>query len=508
MDPSTSTSLDAQRKLDALLNNASVAIFMMDAQYECVYMNPAAEKLSGYTLPEMQGRTLHDMLHHTRPDGSHFPLEECPIGLTLEHQHRARGEEVFVHKDGSFYPVAFSAAPMHGADGEVIGTILEARDIRQEKAVLSALEESSRAKDEFLAVLGHELRNPLSPITTSLHLMKMRGQRSRELEVIERQVHHLSRLVDDLLDVSRATRGLIELRKKRVDIAAVIARSVEVARPMLEAREQTLDVQLPAGPAWVDADAARLSQVLTNLLVNASKFSASHTRVTVRCRIQAGRVAVSVKDQGEGIPPDMLDKVFDPFVQSHQDKDRARGGLGLGLAIARNIVVLHGGSIRAESGGPGNGSEFTVDLAQADPRGGTESRAAEPAPGRSGPARRVLLVDDNVDAAETLKALLEAHGHTVAAAHDAAQALRIAPGFAADIALLDVGLPVMDGYELARRLKETVGAGAPQFVALTGYGLPGDHERSRQAGFSAHLVKPVDLDKLLHLLDRGPAPAP
>ena len=202
------SSVNPQSQLDALLTNASVAIFMMDGSYECVYMNPAAERLTGYTLPEMAGRTLHDVVHHTRPDGTPLPIDECPIGCTLAHHDHASGEEVFVHKDGSFYPVAFHAGPMHAEDGGLIGTILEVRDIRQEKATLAALEESSRAKDEFLAVLGHELRNPLAPISTSVHLLRMRGEQSRELEIVERQVEHLSRLVDDLLDVSRVTRGL------------------------------------------------------------------------------------------------------------------------------------------------------------------------------------------------------------------------------------------------------------------------------------------------------------
>jgi PAS domain S-box-containing protein len=198
---------DAQRKLDAILNNASVAIFMMDAAYECVYMNPAAAKLTGYTLEEMRGRLLHDVVHHSHPDGRHLPIEECPIGRSLEKNDCAAGEEMFVHKDGTFYPVAFSAAPMRDDAGTLLGTVLEVRDIRQERATLQAQREADRAKDEFLAMLGPELRNPLSPIVTALDLLKQRGGPVRELEVIERQVGHLSRLVDDLLDVSRVTRA-------------------------------------------------------------------------------------------------------------------------------------------------------------------------------------------------------------------------------------------------------------------------------------------------------------
>ena len=499
--PAGASSVDAQSQLNALLANASVAIFMMDANYHCVYMNPAAERLTGYTLPEMAGRTLHDVVHHTRPDGTSMPIEQCPIGCALEHHDHASGEEVFVHKDGTFYPIAFHAGPMHADDGRLIGTILEVRDIRQEKATLEALEESSRAKDEFLAVLGHELRNPLSPISTSVHLLRMRGEQSRELDIVERQVQHLSRLVDDLLDVSRVTRGLLELRRKRIDVASVIGRSVEVIRPMLQSRQQALELQQPAEPLYVDADPSRLSQVLTNLLFNACKFSPTGSTITLACDTVDGAVRLQVRDRGEGIPPDMLGKVFEAFVQSKQDKARSRGGLGLGLAIARNIVKLHGGSIHAHSEGVGRGAELTVLLPLAPAEGAAESPAPVQ-PERQGAPRRVLLVDDNADAADALAAVLEAHGHRVAVAYDPAQALSTAVQFRAEVALLDVGLPVMDGYQLAQRLKDATGGAAPQFIALTGYGLPTDHERSRQAGFSGHLVKPVEVERLLELLDR------
>jgi PAS domain S-box-containing protein len=495
---------DAQRKLDAILNNASVAVFVMDASYECVYMNPAAVALSGFTLEETRGRPLHDVVHHTRPDGSHLPMEACPIGQSLETLDTAMGEEVFVHKDGSFYPVAFRAAPMREEDGTLLGTVLEVRDIRQEKATLQALREGDRAKDAFLAMLGHELRNPLSPIVTSLQLMKMRGIEAPELQVIERQVQHLSRLVDDLLDVSRVIRGLLDLRKAPIDGAAVIARSAEIARPLLEGRRQQLVVDSSETPVLLEADLPRLAQVLTNLLVNASKFSPQGTQVTLRCRCEGGNAVIRVQDQGEGIAPEMLERIFEPFVQTAQGQDRPRGGLGLGLAIARNIVALHGGSIRASSAGPGSGAEFTVTLPVATPA--VEYAQQEDA--RTAPAslrpRRILVVDDNRDAADVLQALLEAHGHTVLVAYDAAEALKRGPGFGADVALLDVGLPVMDGYELARRLRESCGPEGPRLVALTGYGQAGDRDRSRQAGFAEHLVKPVEAATLLNLLDGIP----
>ena len=286
----------------------------------------------------------------------------------------------------------------------------------------------------------------------------------------------------------------------------MIGRSVEVIRPMLQARGQALDVQQDQAAVFVDADPARLSQVLTNLLFNACKFSPPGATLSLACDTAGDTVRLRVRDPGEGIPPDMLAKVFEPFVQSKQDKARSRGGLGLGLAIARNIVELHGGSIHAHSEGLGRGTELTVLLPLAPAQVQAEPAVTPRAAQRQHTPRRVLLVDDNVDAADALAAVLEAHGHRVALAYDPAQALRIAGQFQADVALLDVGLPVMDGYQLALRLKDATAGSAPRFFALTGYGLPTDHARSHEAGFSAHLVKPVEVDRLLQLLD-GPAEA-
>lgn len=252
---------------------------------------------------------------------------------------------------------------------------------------------------------------------------------------------------------------------------------------------------------FVDADAARLSAVLSNLLVNASKFSPRGSSITLSCHVTQDVLEVRVRDRGEGISRDMLQSGFEPFVQSQQGRDRSRGGLGLGLAIARNIVATHGGSIHAYSEGAGRSAELTVRLPLASP---PKARSDLPASQQPGAARRVLLVDDNIDGADALAAVLEAHGHQLATAYDPVEALRIAREFPADMAVLDLGLPGMDGYELARRLQEATAGAPPRFVALTGYGVPNDHQRSNAAGFSAHLVKPVDADQLLKLLDRGP----
>ncbi|WP_170162370.1 PAS domain S-box protein [Caldimonas tepidiphila] len=490
-----------QRRLDALLTNASVAIFMMDERYHCIYMNPAAEQLSGYRLHEMEGRTLHDVVHHTRPDGSHMPIEECPIGRALPGNDRARGEEVFVHKDGSFYPVAFNAAPIRDERGTILGTILEVRDIREEKRTLEALREADRAKDEFMAMLGHELRNPLSPIVTCLQLMRLRGMQARELEIIARQAQHLTRLVDDLLDVSRISRGLIELRTARLEVAEAIARSVEIARPVLEQGAHRLVLDVPACGLPVEGDADRLSQVVSNLLVNAAKFSPERSTVRLGAWAEADdTVRVSVRDEGQGIAPDMLARIFEAFVQDGRGKDQSRSGLGLGLAIARNLVRLHGGSIEARSEGIGRGAEFLISLPRAEPVAPAPAVETPPGP-RPVLSRRILVVDDNRDAAETLRQLLEDSSHLVLAVHDAATALEHAGDFRPDVAILDIDLPVMDGHELAAKLRELFpGQDGLRLIALTGYGLPRDRELSARAGFDVHLVKPLDVERLMEAL--------
>jgi signal transduction histidine kinase len=374
----------------------------------------------------------------------------------------------------------------------------QAKTLAEERARAEA---ATRAKDEFLAMLGHELRNPLSPIVTALQLMRLKGHTSREQDVIERQVSHLRGLVDDLLDVSRITGGRIELRKERVDVVDITARAIELASPMIEQKRQTLDIQVAAG-LWVDADPARLAQVFSNLLTNAAKYSEAGTRIGLSAERSGDRVRVCVRDQGIGIEPDMLERVFELFVQQTQSAERA-GGLGLGLAIVRSLTRMHGGTVRAESRGRGEGSEFVVELPAA-----TGDRSAAPPPASSWETRdtghdpkgdRILIVDDNQDAAELLAQLLGEIGYDVRVVNDGPTALSMADGFAPRFALLDIGLPVMDGYELGRRLR----ANAPemQLVAVTGYGQASDKERSHQAGFAAHLVKPIHLARLQELLD-------
>ncbi len=364
--------------------------------------------------------------------------------------------------------------------------------------------EADRRKDEFLALLGHELRNPLAPILTALQLMQLRGTGDeREHKMIERQVRHLNRLIDDLLDVSRITRGKVQLKKEPLELSAVLAEAIEMASPLFEQRSHALSIDVPREGLVVDADPVRLAQVFANLLVNAAKYTEPGGEIALTARREKNRLAVSVKDNGIGIAPEVLPKVFDLFVQAERTLDRPQGGLGIGLALARNLVDLHGGTIAAHSDGPGKGSEFVARL----PLSPTRSTPADaPAAGAPAPARRrsglrILLVDDNLDAVDVLAEALRSFGHEVVVAHDGPEALTLARDFRPHTALLDIGLPVMDGYELAAALRKAQGCEPLRLIALTGYGQDADKARSHGAGFDVHLVKPIDLDAVAALLD-------
>lgn len=374
----------------------------------------------------------------------------------------------------------------------------------------SELREEHRHKDHFLAMLAHELRNPLAPLVSSIELLRRRAldpaARERQIEAMARQVGLLSRLVEDLLDVSRVSRGRIELRRERLPVRDVVADAVESSRSLIEARHHRLDVSLPDEPLPIDADRFRLTQVFSNLLHNAAKYTDPGGRLAISVEGEEETAVVRFTDDGVGIAADLLPRIFDLFAQAPVSLDRAQGGLGIGLTLVRALVELHGGSVAAESGGPGRGSTFTVRLPLA---AAGEAAAPLPAPPRDDaatPALRVLVVDDNEDAADSVRELLTILlGHHAEVAYSGAVALQIAPDLDPDLLLLDIGLPEMDGYELARRLRRMVRPDA-WFVALTGYGSDEDRRRSREAGFDEHVVKPLMLDELRELVRRAGSP--
>ena len=368
------------------------------------------------------------------------------------------------------------------------------QEIGRERArLLAQLREQERRKDEFLATLAHELRNPLAPIVLGLELLQRAGTPEsvqRTHATMQRQLGHLVRIVDDLLDVSRVTLGKLDLQRERLDFHSVLASALETARPAIEASGQTLHVEVPPEPLWVDGDPTRLSQVLANLLSNATRYTHANGRIEVRVGSQGDHLEVAIRDDGIGIPPDMLEKIFDVFTQVSRSVKQARGGLGIGLTLVRRLVELHGGTITAASDGPGTGSTFTLLLplgAAADLRAPS---AVEPS-ARTHRALRVLVVDDNHDAAECLAALLESEGHQTILAHSGPDALEAALSHGPDVVLLDLGLPGFDGYEVARRLRALLGPSTPRLIAVSGFGGTADRERTRELGFERHLVKPV-----------------
>jgi signal transduction histidine kinase len=424
----------------------------------------------------------------------------------------------FRRADGSWMRVEDCGYFLREASGRAYRIIGAMRDvtavydaIAREQNARAEAERANRAKDDFLAMLGHELRNPLAPIVTAVQLLRRRGAEAgeRELTIIERQAHHLIHLVDDLLDVSRIAHAKIELKRERLEVDAAVADAIDMARPLIKQREHVLVVDVPRTGLEVDADRARLAQTIANLLTNAAKYTEPRGQITVTARRDGDGVVIAVRDTGIGISAEMLPMVFEMFVQERQALDRAQGGLGLGLSIVRGLVELHGGTVAARSEGLGRGSEFTIRLpafARAA-AGAAEQQAPSAAPGAHG--HRILVVDDNEDAAAMLADLLECLGNTTRIAHHPYDALRLMSEFEPELALLDIGLPEMDGYELARRLRELPPARQLRLIALTGYGQDSDREQALAAGFDAHFVKPVAIEALEGLIKRlfGAAPA-
>jgi len=420
---------------------------------------------------------------------------------------RPYAEEVrVVHADGTLRWVAARGDVVMRAGAAAPVLVGSMMDVTEHRLAEDALRRADREKDDFLALLAHELRNPLAPIRTAVQLLQTRSpseEDGRRLHgVIDRQIQHLVRMVDDLLDVSRVLRGKVELRPGPVDMTDVVAIAVETSRPWIDAQRQELLVQAPArGVITVHGDQVRLAQVISNLLNNASKYTEKGGLISVTALAHRGQAVVKVTDSGAGIPPDILPRIFEPFVQADRTLERTRGGLGIGLTLVKKIVELHAGSVGASSRGNGLGSEFVIRLPLVAAPAPVEPEPAAPEPAVVTPAR-ILVVDDNVDAAESLAMLLRASGHTVDLAHDGRSGLERLDRWSADVVILDVGLPGMSGYEVASQLRDR-GDGAPELIAVTGYGQASDAQRAFAAGFRHHLVKPVDAAALQATIARA-----
>jgi len=437
-------------------------------------------------FPELEGQGVIEMVERVYRTGD--PFVSQAYRAVINRGRDGAPEEGFFHLVNE---------PLRVQDGRVEGIVTVATEVTELVASRRQAEEASRAKDEFLAMLGHELRNPLAPLVTALHLMKLRAPAmlKRERAIIERQVKNLSRLVDDLLDVSRIARGKVELRRDPAELASVVAHSIETASPLIESRRHRLTVDVPPSGLRVLGDVPRLAQVVSNLLTNAAKYTDPGGELRVRGWAERGHAVLQVSDDGIGIAPELLPKVFELFFQARQESDRALGGLGLGLALVRSLVELHGGTVAAESAGPGAGSTFTVRLPLLEVQGPRDAVAGpEPSPRQPRGKLQILIVDDNLDAAEGLRDLFTMLGHAVDVAHDGAAGLRLAEQRPPDLALLDLGLPGMDGFALARGIRAI--ASDAYLVAATGYGQESDRRASQEAGFDRHLVKPLEIEDL------------
>jgi signal transduction histidine kinase/GAF domain-containing protein len=492
-----------ERRLQSVLERLPVGVMVSrPPDSTLVFVNDAYLRVWRTDSLPARGEDRCKVMKASYPDGRPMPMSDSPVVRALRGEIVDGVEARIERTDGTIGWVHMSAAPVLRDDGSVEVAVAAAVDVTPEKTARALADDAGRAKDAFLAMLGHELRNPLTPIVTALHLMRMRapGVLERERAVIQRQVSHLTRLVDDLLDVSRASRGNLRLERAPVEISAVVADAIEAAGPLIEERKQALTVAVPAAGLVVDADRGRLAQVVINLLNNAAKYTPPAGHISVTARVDGDRAELQVADDGTGIEPELLPRIFEAFTQGQQGLDRKQGGLGLGLAIARQLVVGHDGTIEARSAGPGKGAVMIVRLPLASAtRSPTESSrgAARDTPPHA--VRRVLIVDDNPDAIALLEEALTAAGHEVRTVGDGPSALQLVETYVPDIAFLDIGLPVMDGYELAGQLRRLPRLEKTRLVAITGYSQAGDRARALAAGFVEHLSKPLHVE---HVLER------
>lgn len=502
--------------LRVTLGSIGDGVIATDARGTVTFINPVARDLTGWG-EDAVGRPLPEVFRIVN-EQTGAPADN-PVDAVIRTGQRVglANHSLLIARDGAARPIDDTASPIRDGDGRFIGVVLVFRDVTERRRTdqelqrrADALKEADRRKDEFLAMLAHELRNPLAPIRNILQLLRLRFGADAEFDqasdVMERQVVHLVRLIDDLMDVSRITRGKVELRRQRMSLAAAVRRAVEAARPFLDERKHDLEVALPAEDVVLDADPDRLEQIVTNLLTNAAKYTPPGGRVWVTAAREGAEAVVRVRDNGIGIRPEMLPRLFEMFQQADRVPGRVSEGLGIGLGLVRILAELHGGTAAATSPGPGRGSEFVVRLpalaADARPAPAAD-RTPQPPAGRG--RLRVLITDDNVDSAESMAILLERAGHEVRTAHDGPQALIVAQTFQPQAVFLDIGLPRgMDGHELARRMRRLPGLERALIVAMTGFGSPDDIERTRAAGFDHHLVKPTEHAEILRLLATVP----
>ncbi len=477
-----------------------VGLYILASDGAVTMRNEVEKRIWAGTVPITSVRDFDKYEGFAPETGKRLEHEQWPATQALRLGRKVEGQVVDIKRfDGTRGTLLISAAPLRGEGGIADGAVVAVQDISELRAAQARLEEADRQKNQFLAVLSHELRNPLAPLLNAMDIMRIAGsdptatQSAREM--MARQLHQLVQLVNDLLDVSRISTGKMVLKKERAALAGIVQTALEAAAPLIELRGHRLNVDLPHEPVWLMADATRLAQVFVNLLNNAAKFTDPGGEISFRAARQDGRLIVTVTDNGLGISAGMLPVIFDMFAQADRSLERAHAGLGVGLSLARYLVDVHGGSITVNSDGAGRGSTFTVTLPTLAAEAPAAAAAQSPA---SAPVKhyRILLADDNVDFAASLAMLLETMDHTVLVANDGQRALEIAPDFKPDFCFLDIGLPKVHGYDLARRLRAHPVTRNAVMVAVSGWGQEEDKRRSREAGFDHHLIKPVDFSQI------------
>jgi two-component system CheB/CheR fusion protein len=488
-------------QLAAIVENSDDAILSIDLDGTVKTWNDGATRLYGHTVQDVVGQPVTRLIPPERLQEETELLERVARGESVKHFDTER-----LHKDGSIVPVSLTISPIRAVGGTVVGASKVARDITERRKSERALRRADEQKDEFLAMLSHELRNPLASIATAAEVLARTlgpsPNAQAPLALLRRQAQQLTRITDDLLDVSRIARGRVTLKREVVEVSHAMDEAAESVGPALQQAGHRLVVSRPVEPLYVDADRARLVQCLGNILHNAAKYSDRGKDIEVSFAADTAEVVIEVRDHGCGISPELLPHVFELFVQSERTLDRSEGGLGIGLSVVKRLVEMHGGRVGVASAGIGRGSTFTVRL----PR--VRKPAPPPRPEHvAPPPRRVLVVDDNVDAADGLAMLLRLDGHDVRTVYQAEDVLATAASFAPDFALLDIGLPRVDGYEVARQLRAQDTTRDVRLVAITGYGQTNDVARARAAGFEAHVVKPADPEVLNRIFAAGPAAA-
>jgi PAS domain S-box-containing protein len=490
--------------LQATLSGIGDAVIVTDSDSRVTLINPVAQALTGWR-DGAEGRPLREVFRIVN-EQTREPVEN-PVDRAIREGAIVglANHTVLIARDGSERPIDDSAAPIRDPDGRIVSVVMVFRDVSERRRSERALVEADRRKDEFLATLAHELRNPLAPIRNAVQVLTMKPAADSETawcrDVIDRQASHMARLLDDLLDVSRITHNKVELRRERIDLSTVVQNAVETTRPMMDERRQQLSVRLPDAPVPIEADPIRLSQVFSNLLNNASKYSEDGGQVGLSCERRDGEVVVSVRDDGMGIAPEMLPRIFDLFSQAERGLQRAQGGLGIGLSLARGLVELHGGTLEAQSAGVDQGSEFIVRLPIAVAGASREKPGGNGRPSAAA-RRRVLVVDDLKDSADSLAILLRMMGHETHTAYDGEEAVAAAERLKPDAVLLDLGMPMLNGYQACERIRARPWGKKTLLIAVTGWGQEDDRRRTHAAGFDRHLVKPVDPVEVAKILEK------